>query len=100
MAATPSTTNNPPEPAYPEPTPADQEAMFASVVWFRERRAAGAFQKYEGMYVAVLDKQVIDADRNEDELVRRLEEKVDALPPNRIVIQYVYSADNLLRYRA
>ena len=89
-----------PTPAYPEPTQADQDAMFASVVWFREQRAAGAFEMYEGMYVAVLGEQIIDADRDEDELVHRLEAKGDAIPPNRVVIQYVYSVDDVLRYKA
>jgi hypothetical protein len=84
----------PPTSAYPEPTQADLDAMFASVVWFRAHRAAGAFEKYAGMHVAVLGELVIDADREEHELVRRLEALGDSLPPNRVVTQYVPGPDD------
>ena len=75
--------------AYPEPTQEDHDAMFASVVWFREKKEAEVYEQYKGMYVAILGEQIIDADKNKDELVRRLEAMGDALPPNRVALQYV-----------
>jgi hypothetical protein len=82
---------------YPEITEADGEAMFASVVWFRTQ-PAGTFDQYEGKYVAIMGEQILDADSNQDELVRRLDEMGDTLPPNRVVIQYVYRLEDLVNY--
>jgi hypothetical protein len=90
MSATSPTT-----PPVPEPTQADHDAMFASVVWFREQRASGTFEEYEGMNVAILGEQIIDADRDEDELIRRLDALGGTLPQNRVVIQYVYIPEDL-----
>jgi hypothetical protein len=83
-----------PAPAYPEPTPADQDAMFASVLWFRDQREAGAFGEYEGMYVAILGEKIIDADPDPDELGRRLDLHDGALTPNRVVLQYVHRPED------
>ena len=70
--------------------------MFASVVWFHDQCSAGKLTFYEGHYVAILDKSVIDADYDEDELACRLDAMESKLPPNRVVIQYVPGCDEPL----
>ncbi len=91
MSANPSAT-----PAtYPEPTPADTDAMFASVVWFRTQRDAGAFEQYAGKHVAVLCERIIDADADPDALTSRLAAMGTALPSNRVLVQYVPGPEDL-----
>jgi hypothetical protein len=97
MPATPSTTN-PPEPAYPERTQADWGAMFASVVWFREKGAEESYEKYKGMYVAILGERIIDADHDEKTLIRRLDALGDSVSQNRIVIQYLSTMEEEWQY--
>ena len=53
--------NSPPY-TYPEPTPEEHEAMFRSVVWFREHESRKAHEKYVGKYVALLGEGVLDSD--------------------------------------
>ncbi|MCI0703117.1 MAG: hypothetical protein L0241_18725 [Planctomycetia bacterium] len=79
---------------YPEPTQEDRDARFASVVWFRDQRATGAFEQYQGMFVAILGEQIIDADRDAEVLGHRLEARSDALPLNRVVLQYVHRPED------
>lgn len=93
MSATPPAIN-PPSPTHPEPTQADQDAMFASVVWVHDQRSAGKLKPFEGGYIAVLGEKIIDSDGDEPTLVRRLEALGDALPPNRVVIQYVHTPED------
>lgn len=80
---------------YPEPTEADGDAMFASVVWFDTQQSCGALGKYEGKYVAVLEQKILDADISEEELFRRLDSLGDAIPPNRLVVRYVPRLEEL-----
>jgi hypothetical protein len=80
--------NPTPTPVYPEPTPADHEAMFASVVWFRQQEDAG-LGSYTGMHVAILGERVLDADRIKDDLFRRLDALGDTIPRGRLVVLYV-----------
>ena len=93
MSATPSTTN-PPEPTYPERTQADQDAMFASVVWFRTKLDDASYEKYKGKYVAILGEQIIDSDPNDEVLGRRIEAMHETIPINRVVLQYVHKPED------
>jgi hypothetical protein len=81
---------------YPEPTDEDRKAMFASVVWFVNRQSAGALDKYEGMYVAIHGEQILDADSDKNELIRRLDTLSISIPPNRLIIKYVYRLEDLI----
>jgi hypothetical protein len=96
MSATPPT--NPPAPnpaaAYPEPTQADQDAQFASVVWADGQQSAGNLKPYEGTYIAVLGDRIIDHDADADELGRRVEARGNEIPVNRVVLQYVHRPED------
>ncbi len=87
MSANPPPTTPPAN--YPEPTEADHEAQFASVVWFHQQRSAGAFEKYAGMHVVLLGQSVSDAVPDRDELARRLVALGESVPLTRVVMQYV-----------
>jgi hypothetical protein len=93
MSTTPLPTNSSP-PAYPEPTQADQDAMFASVVWVHDQREAGKLKPYEGRYIAVLGEKIIDSDVNAETLGRRIEEMDGTIPVNRVVLQYVHKPED------
>jgi hypothetical protein len=84
MSANPTHT-----PVYPEPTPDDHEAMFASVAWFRQQEDAGVMDSYTGMHVAILGDRVLDVDSVKDELFRRLDAMGDTIPRGRLVVLYV-----------
>jgi hypothetical protein len=92
MSATPPTPATPRP--YPEPTRADRDAMFASVVWFREDCPKELVEKYYGMYVAILGEEIIDSDADANELGRRIEALGDAIPVNRVVLQYVHRPED------
>lgn len=87
MSANPQPAN-PPIP-YPEPAEADGDAMFASVVWVHQQRSAGHLERYEGMYIMVLGEQILDADRDSDQLAIRIEKLGGSIPLGRAVMQYV-----------
>lgn len=70
-------------------TEEEGEAMLASVIWFRGQRSAGNLTGYEGMNVAVLGETIIDADRDIDELARRLDALGGTVPVRRVAVQYV-----------
>jgi hypothetical protein len=93
MSATPSTTNSPGS-TCPEPTQADRDAMFASVVWVHAQRSAGKLKPYEGGYIAVLGERIIDSDKDDEALGRRLEAMREKLPINRVVLQYVHKPED------
>jgi hypothetical protein len=67
----------------------DWDAIRASVFWADDERSAGRLTAYEGMYIAVLGTEIIDSDRDEDELGRRLESAAGTLPLNRVAVRYV-----------
>lgn len=92
-----SPTTAPPA-ARPEPTQADHEAAFASVVWFDWKAPPELLKRYEGMHVAILGEQIVDADRDLSALAQRLDAKGEEIPPNRLVIKYVYSGDDDLAF--
>lgn len=75
----------------------DADAMFASVVWFDTKAPAELRKRYEGMYVAVLGEEVIDADPDRNALGRRLDARGAELP-NRVAIKYVYTPDDVLNF--
>lgn len=87
-----------PNSEYPEWTKEDSEAIFASVVWFRDQQYSGALAKYEGMHVAFVGEQIIDADRDQEALSRRLDAMGDVLPRNRLAVLYVPTAEEAWRY--
>jgi hypothetical protein len=71
--------------------------MFASVVWFHEKAPPELLRQYEGMHVAILGEEIVDADRDPTELARRLDAR-GAVLPNRVVIKYVYTAEDVLNF--
>ncbi len=88
-AATPGA-NSPGSPSpWPAPTPDDHEAMFWSVVWFREKESQGQDEKYCGKHVALLGEKVLDLDTDQAELIRRVEALGDTIRQSRVVLQYV-----------
>lgn len=98
MSATPST-NLPisATPEQPERTQAEQDALFASVVWFRTKLDAESYEKYNGRHVAILGEQIIDADCDEEELIRRVNALGDAIPQRRVLIQYLMTPEEVCR---
>lgn len=99
MSATPpANPTTPPEPTHLEWTQSDQDAIFASVVWFRERLDEATYEKYKGMHVAILGEQIIDADRDKSEQIRRVDELGDSILQNRVVIQYLRTAEEEWKY--
>jgi hypothetical protein len=88
-------TENPPlkQAVYPEYTQADHDAMFASVVWFREQQQSGALAKYEGMHVAFVGQTILDADRDKNALIWRVEALGTDPPMNRVCVFYVPTAE-------
>ncbi|MBA4066864.1 MAG: hypothetical protein C0501_24785 [Isosphaera sp.] len=91
MSENPPTTPDtaPPVAEHPGWTEADREAMFASVVWFRADAPPELTDKYIGMYVAIHGQQVLDGDRDEAALLRRVAALGDTINQNRVVIQYL-----------
>ena len=83
-----------PTPSCPEWTEADHDALFASVVWFRTRCDPAVVDKYAGMYVAILGEQILDADRDKDELLRRLNALGDTICRTRVLLQYVHRSED------
>lgn len=73
----------------------DGDAMFESVVWFRGERGAGRMARYQKMYVAVLGKQVLDADPDLEVLGRRIDALGDTINQRRVVYEYVRGEDEL-----
>ena len=67
----------------------EHQAQLDSVFWFHDQRSAGKLQQYEGQFVAVLGESILDTDREELDLVNRLEAEIDTDRKRRIVIQYV-----------
>jgi hypothetical protein len=98
--ATPPTPTAAPAPAplYPDWTEADAEAIFASVVWFREQGGSEFYEQYKGMHVAVLGERIIDADANKEELVKRVEARAGTIQANRVLYQYLPTEEEALRY--
>ena len=93
MSATPPTPATP----YAEPTQADHDAMFASVVWFREECPEEVVEKYYGKYVAILGREIIDSDADANELGRRIEGQSGTIPVNRVAVQYVHTPEDWLK---
>jgi hypothetical protein len=85
------------QPELPEWTQEDADAMFASVVWFDWKAPPELLKQYEGMHVAILSEEIIDADRDLNALGRRLDAKGSELP-NRVVIKYVYTPEDDLNF--
>ncbi len=76
-------------PAYPEPTQADSDALFASVVWLDWKAPPELLKQYAGKYVAIFGEQIIHADRDKGEFYRRLSAILDNLPPYRVLVRYL-----------
>jgi Family of unknown function (DUF5678) len=69
-------------------TKEDADAMFASVAWLQEKAPPELIKQYEGMHIAILGEEIIDADQDLKTLTRRLDEMGNTLP-NRVVIRYI-----------
>ena len=76
-------------PEYPDPTPADADALFASAFWFDQNATAELIEPYRGMHVAILGEQIIAAARGLDELGRRVAERGDPANYYRVLVRYV-----------
>src|SRR2546423_1920704 len=85
----PATATTPPEsPAWPG-TEEDARAALQSAYWFHSNYSDELTGPYQGMHVAILGERIIDADRDLDTLVRRLETKSDVIPLARVICRYV-----------
>lgn len=80
-----------------EPTQADADALFASVVWLDWKAPPELLKKYEGMHVAILGEEIIDADRDQEEFFRRLDARLEALPSNRVLVRYIPTEEEAWR---
>jgi hypothetical protein len=94
QSATPPTT---PEP--PGWTEADLAALFVSDTWFALKAPRELLAQYKGMHVAIVGEQIIDADRDQKELCRRLDSKSGIAPTNRVLLRYVPTDEEALRFR-
>jgi hypothetical protein len=87
-------------PVYSDPatwTEADVNAALETALWF-DTNAGQLAGRYGGMHVAVLDKRIIDADREKQALFDRLDARGDAVPTARLIIRYVPGEDEPLSY--
>lgn len=78
----------------PPPTEEDGDAMFASFLWYQDASARGELDSYQKTNVAVLGERVIDAHPDVTELFRRLAARGDAIPLQRVLIQWRGSLDD------
>jgi hypothetical protein len=76
----------------------DGDAMFESVLWYEEQRVAKKLQSYEKKYIAILDKQIIDADADKQALYHRLDALGNSINQRRVVVRYVASIEDLRLY--
>lgn len=88
MSAPDRPTTSTTTPTYPEPTPADANALFASAFWFSSNATAELIEPYRGKHVAILGEQIIDADSNKEALFRRLHAN-GTLPSYRVLVRYI-----------
>ena len=77
----------------------DGDAMFASILWYENQRAAGKFKEYERKHIAILGEKIIAAAPSMEELSRQLDALGDSINRMRVVIKYVPSPDDLVIYR-
>jgi hypothetical protein len=78
-------------------TDEDVQALFASMDWFDMRAPSQLLQQYKGKHVAIFGEEVIDADRDGDELYRRVAAKGE-VPINRVLFRLVPTGDEPLVY--
>jgi hypothetical protein len=76
-------------------TEEDGDAMFKSLIWFEKQRGARKLLDYQKMWVAVLGEQIIDADRSEEELNRRIAALGDSINQFRVLVRYLRGSDEL-----
>jgi hypothetical protein len=75
-------------------TDEDEQAQFASVLWFEEQNAAGKLLDYQKQFVAICEKQIVAAAPERAELNRRLDALGDSIPQFRVVVRYIGSLDD------
>jgi len=86
-----------PKPVEPqrEMTEEDFQALMAAEFWLAKINSAGGTLPYQGMWIAVYGEQIIDADRSEEELDRRIEARGDSINLFRVLVRYVHTLDEL-----
>jgi hypothetical protein len=67
----------------------DGDAMFKSILWYEAQRTARNLAQYEGMHIAILGEEIIDSDKDRDELYRRLDARRGSINWMRVVTRYV-----------
>lgn len=77
--------------SLPDRTEDDGKALFESVKWFDTQEEAGKLEEYRGKFVAVFGQKILDADVDENELLRRLDQLDESIPENRVLIRYLYA---------
>ncbi|AMV24353.1 hypothetical protein VT84_08150 [Gemmata sp. SH-PL17] len=97
-------TPNSPTPTIAPPAPtgwseADLHALVASDFWYHTVAPRELILQYRGKHVAIFGEQIVDADSDFDELARRLNTKSDAIPFNRLLLRYVPTDEETVRFR-
>ena len=77
----------------------DVRAAMESAYWFDMNATPERIEPYRGMHVAIFDKQIIDADRDFNELCRRLDTKCDTVLVSRLILRYIPTDEEALRFR-
>lgn len=80
-------------------TEADIQAAMESAYWFDMNATPELVAPYGGMHVAIFGKQIIAADPDRDTLYRRVDAMGDAVPTARLILRYVPTEEEALRYR-
>lgn len=78
---------------WPKMSEKDGDAMLASLFWYGEASSRDEFDRYNGMHLAVVGEQVVDADPDFDQLCRRLAARRTSIPLHKVLFQYRPSAD-------
>lgn len=96
-----STPDLPPTPASPAPTrwhwtEADLEALQRSDLWLSMKAPPELVRQYEGMHVALVGEEIIDADRDWNALARRIEARGDTIPLSRLLFRYMPTGEEAL----
>ncbi len=79
--------------APPAWTEADCAALRESVFWFALNAPPELKEQFRGMHVAVFGEKIVDADHDKQALWDRLLTNSEAVPPNRVLIRYIPTAD-------
>ncbi len=67
----------------------DTIARMKSLQWFSSGRPGDDPWEFEGMHVAILGEEILDTDRDVEELGRRIDARGDTIPQARVIFHYV-----------